>query len=103
GIFFLLLFSYYTTGYGGPTQLAAMLVPLTFVIFTLGALREHDFYPTLSRPMNYLIAAVYCGLAIAVAIYMTLEFDAIGFARAGFWNTPDKIFGALMVALVLEY
>ncbi|MFN3745301.1 MAG: TRAP transporter fused permease subunit [Hyphomicrobiaceae bacterium] len=102
-IFFSLLFAYYMTGLGGPSQLAAMLVPLTFVIFTLSALRENDLYPSLGRPLNYLIAAIYCALAIATSIYMVLEFDAIGFARAGFWNTPDMIFGALMVLLVMEY
>src|SRR5690606_632351 len=53
--------------------------------------------------LNCLIGGTYCALAIATSIYMTLEFDAIGFARAGFWNTPDMIFGALMVLLVLEY
>jgi TRAP transporter 4TM/12TM fusion protein len=102
-IFFGLLFAYYMTGLGGPSQLAAMLVPLTFVIFTLKALRENDLYPSLGRPLNYLIAVIYCALAIATTIYMVLEFDAIGFVRAGFWNTPDMIIGALMVLLVLEY
>ena len=101
--FFGLLFIYYMTGLGGPSQLAATLVPLTFVIFTLSALRENDLYPSLSRSLNYLIGGIYCALAIATAIYMTVEFDAIGFARAGFWNTPDMFFGALMVLLVLEY
>jgi TRAP transporter 4TM/12TM fusion protein len=80
-----------------------MMVPLTFVLFTLGALRENDLYPSLGLPLNYLIGAIYCVLAIATAIYMTMEFDAIGFARAGFWNTPDMVFGALMVLLILEY
>lgn len=102
-IFFGLLFSYYMTGLGGPSQLAAVLVPLTFVIFTLNALRENDLYPSLGRPLNYLIAMLYCGLAIAVSIYMIFEFDAIGFARAGFWNKPDMIVGAVMVLLVMEY
>ena len=102
-VFFGLLFAYFMTGLGGPSQLAATMIPLTFVLFTLGALRENDLYPSLGRPLNYLIGAIYCVLAIATSIYMTLEFDAIGFARAGFWNTPDMIFGALMVLLVLEY
>ncbi len=101
--FFATLFAYYMTGLGGPSQLAALLVPLTFVLFTLHALRADDPYPSLSRPLNYLIGAFYCALAIVISIYMHLEFDAIGFVRAGFWNTPDMIFGALMVLLVLEY
>lgn len=102
-IFFGLLFAYFMTGLGGPSLLAATVVPLTFVLFTLGALRENDLYPSLGRPLNYLIGAIYCALAIATSIYMTLEFDEIGFVRAGFWNTPDMVFGALMVLLVLEY
>lgn len=101
--FFAALFAYYMTGLGGPSQLAAVLVPLTFILFTLNALREGDLYPSLGRPLNYMIASIYCGLAIAISIYMYREFEEIGFARAGFWNTPDMIFGGLMVLLVLEY
>ena len=38
--FFLYLFGYFWTSEGGPTLLAMTLVPVTFVLFVLNALRE---------------------------------------------------------------
>ena len=43
--FFVYLFIYFWTSEGGPTLLAMTLVPVTFVLFVLNALREDDLYP----------------------------------------------------------
>jgi TRAP transporter 4TM/12TM fusion protein len=101
--FFVYLFEYYLTGRGGPSELAVALIPVTFILFTLDALRSNDLYPKLSRPLNYLIAAVYCALAAVIAVYMKVEFEMIGTVRAGFWNVPDMLFGGLMALMVMEY
>jgi TRAP transporter 4TM/12TM fusion protein len=101
--FFISLFDYFMTGRGGPSQLAVTLVPVTFILFTLDSLRRDDLYPNLSRPLNLLIAAVYCGLSVAIAVYMNVEFEEIGTVRAGFWNVPDLLTGGLMAAMVMEY
>jgi TRAP transporter 4TM/12TM fusion protein len=101
--FFIYLFDYFMTGRGGPSQLAVTLVPVTFILFTLDSLRRDDLYPTLSRPLNLLITAVYCGLSVAIAVYMNVEFEEIGTVRAGFWNIPDLLTGGLMAAMVMEY
>jgi TRAP transporter 4TM/12TM fusion protein len=97
------LFRYYLTGSGGPTLLAVTLVPITFVLFTLDALRKDELYPRLGPAANYAIAAVYAAIAIAVAVYMHVEFIAIGTVRAGFWSTTDLALGGLMAVLVMEY
>jgi TRAP transporter 4TM/12TM fusion protein len=97
------LFRYYLTGSGGPTLLAVTLVPVTFVLFTLDALRKDELYPRLGPAANYAIAAAYIAIAIAVAIYMHVEFIAIGTVRAGFWSTTDLTLGGLMALLVMEY
>ena len=57
--FFLYLFVYFWTSEGGPTLLAMTLVPVTFVLFVLNALRENDLYPRLPPAANYAIAAIY--------------------------------------------
>lgn len=101
--FFVYLFNYYWTSYGGPTLLAITLVPITFVLFTLDSLRQNAFYPRLPVIANDLIAAVYIAGAIAVAIYMNTEYEAIGAVRVGFWNTTDLLMGTLMVVLIMEY
>ncbi|HXV09950.1 MAG TPA: hypothetical protein VD839_04015, partial [Burkholderiales bacterium] len=41
--FFLYLFVYYWTTEGGPVLLAFALVPVTFVLHTLEALRKNEF------------------------------------------------------------
>jgi TRAP transporter 4TM/12TM fusion protein len=101
--FFVELFRYFLTGSGGPTLLAVTLVPVTFVLFTLDALRKDELYPGLGRAANYAIAAVYVAISVAVSIYMTVEFIDIGTVRAGFWNTTDLVMGGLMALLVMEY
>jgi TRAP transporter 4TM/12TM fusion protein len=97
------LFRYYLTGSGGPTLLAVTLVPITFVLFTLDALRRDELYPRLGPAANYAIAAAFAAIAIAVAVYMHVEFIAIGTVRAGFWSTTDLVMGGLMAVLVMEY
>jgi TRAP transporter 4TM/12TM fusion protein len=102
-LFVVELFRYYLTGSGGPTLLAVTLVPITFVLFTLDALRKDELYPRLGPAANYAIAAAYAVIAVAVAVYMHVEFIAIGTVRAGFWSTTDLVMGGLMAALVMEY
>jgi TRAP transporter 4TM/12TM fusion protein len=97
------LFRYYLTGSGGPTLLAVTLVPITFVLFTLDALRKGELYPRLGPAANYAMAFAYAAISIAVAVYMHVEFIAIGTVRAGFWSTTDLALGGLMAVLVMEY
>jgi TRAP transporter 4TM/12TM fusion protein len=101
--FFVYLLVYYWTGEGGPVLLAFGLVPVTFILYTLDGLRKNELYPRLPAVANYLIAALYVGVSIAVAVYMHVEYDDIGTVRAGTWNTTDLVMGALMALLVMEY
>ena len=45
--FFVTMFYYYWTGAGGPVILAMVMIPITFVLFTLQGLRQNDLYPKL--------------------------------------------------------
>ncbi|MGH8640230.1 MAG: TRAP transporter large permease subunit, partial [Burkholderiales bacterium] len=101
--FFAYLFVYYWTSEGGPALLAFALVPVTFVIYTLEALRKNEFYPGLPGAANFAIAAVYIAISVAVAIYMVVEYEEIGTVRAGIWNARDLTMGAVMVLLIMEY
>jgi len=101
--FFVYLFVYDWTGEGGPVLLAFALVPVTFILYTLDALRKNEFYPGLPAVANYAIAALYVLISIAVAIYMIVEYEAIVTVRAGSWNNTDHTMGALMALLVMEY
>jgi TRAP transporter 4TM/12TM fusion protein len=101
--FFAYLFNYYLNTTGGPTLLAFTLVPVTFMLFTLDALRRGEFYPRLPLLANYLIGAAYIGGCAVVSVYMYVEFEAIGTVRSGFWNRTDLLLGGLMFLLVMEY
>lgn len=101
--FFLYLAQYYVTGAGGPTLLAVTLVPICYILFVLDALRTNDFYPRLGVTANLIVAAIYIALALAVVIYMRMEFVQIRTVRAGFYNLTDFVMGAIMVLLIMEY
>ena len=103
-IFFVIyLFAYYWTSAGGPALLALTLVPVTFVLYTLEALRNDEFYPRLPPAVRLVLAAVYIAVSIAVAVYMHVEYEAIGTVRAGIWNATDLAMGAVMALLIMEY
>ena len=97
------LFVYYWTSEGGPTLLAFALVPVTFILYTLEALRKNEFYPRLPAAANYAIAAAYVAVSLVVAAYMIVEYEEIGTVRAGIWNAADLAFGGVMVVFVMEY
>jgi TRAP transporter 4TM/12TM fusion protein len=101
--FFVYLFVYYLTSEGGPALLAFALIPVTFILYTLEALRKNEFYPRLPAVANYLIAAAYAVVSIVVAAYMFVDYDEIGTVRAGIWNATDITMGALMTLLIMEY
>jgi TRAP transporter 4TM/12TM fusion protein len=101
--FFVYLFGYLWTTEGGPTLLAMTLVPFTYVLFVLNGLRENDLYPSLPQSVNYLIAAIYIVVSLAVAYYMHTQYYDIGTVRAGDWDADDLLMGGLMTALILEY
>jgi TRAP-type uncharacterized transport system fused permease subunit len=101
--YFLYLLRYYFTGAGGPTLLAVTLVPVTFILFTLDALRTGGLYPKLGRVLNYIIAGVYVVLSVSVSVYFNVEFMEIRTVRLGIWNPTDLLFGGIMFVLVMEY
>jgi len=101
-----LLFSlhYFLTGLGGTMLLAVTLVPIAYMMWVLNSFVVRTFpYPRLGLKPNIVIAGVYIAMCIFSMIYMRVEFDALIYDRAGFYNTPDKIVGVMMLGLVIEY
>jgi TRAP transporter 4TM/12TM fusion protein len=101
-----LIFSlhYFTTGLGGTMLLAVTLVPLAYVLWVLNSFVAGELpYPRLGLKLNIAIASVYIAMCIFSIIYMRVEFDALIYDRAGFYNTVDKIVGLMMLGLVVEY
>lgn len=101
-----LIFSlhYFTTGLGGAMLLAVTLVPIAYVLWVLNSLLVGELpYPRLGLKPNLAIAGVYIAMCIFSLIYMRVEYEALIYLRAGFFNTPDKIVAVMMLGLVIEY
>jgi TRAP transporter 4TM/12TM fusion protein len=95
---------YFTTGLGGTMLLSVTLVPIAYVLWVLNSFVSGELpYPRLGLKPNIAIAGVYIAMCIFSIIYMRVEFDALIYDRAGFYNTLDKIVGAMMLGLVIEY
>jgi len=104
--FVYLVFSlhYFTTGLGGTMLLAVTVVPIAYVLWVLNSFVAGELpYPRLGLKPNIAIASFYIAMCIFSLIYMRVEFDALIYDRAGFFNTPDKIVGVMMLGLVVEY
>lgn len=101
--FTLYMFYYYWTGLDGPVVLAMTMIPLTYVLFTLQALRQNDLYPTLPMNVNYAIGTVYCLFSLYCAYYMYTNYVSLGEERSGMWNAADLTVGGVMSVLIIEY
>jgi TRAP transporter 4TM/12TM fusion protein len=102
-VFSVYLFYYYWTSAGGPMVLALTLIPIIFVLFTMQALRQNEFYPKLPISLNYVIAAAFCLFSLYCAYYMNTNYMALGEERNGAYNMQDIIVGGLMTLLIIEY
>ena len=101
-----LLFSlhYFTTGLGGTMLLAVTLVPLAFIMWVLSSFVEGVLpYPRLGLKLNLVIAGAYIAICVFSIIYLRTQYDALIYDRAGFYNTPDKIVGVMILGLIVEY
>jgi len=101
-----LLFSlhYFTTGLGGTMLLAITLVPIAYILYVLNSLAAGELlYPRLGLKANVAIASVYIAMCIFSLIYMRVEYEALIYLRAGFFNTPDKIVAVIMLGLMVEF
>lgn len=84
--------------------LSVTLVPIAYVLWVLNSFVSGDLpYPRLGLKPNIAIASLYIAMCIFSIIYMRVEFDALIYDRAGFYNTLDKIVGTMMLGLVIEY
>ncbi len=95
---------YFTTGLGGTMLLAVTLVPIAYVLWVMNSFVEGVLpYPRLGLKLNIAIAGAYIAMCIFSLIYMRVEYDALIYDRAGFYNIHDKIVGLMMLGLVIEY
>jgi TRAP transporter 4TM/12TM fusion protein len=103
-VYLIISLHYFTTGLGGTMLLAVTLVPLTYIMWILSSFVEGVLpYPRLGLKLNFVIAGVYIAICVFSIIYLRTQYDALIYDRAGFYNTPDKIVGVMILGLIVEY
>ncbi len=93
---------YFYTGFGGPQQLVAHLIPITIVLQTLFMVRENYLYPFLPPRVNDAIVILYIAIAAYAFWHFYWEFEDIAIYRQGSYTREDFICGLLMFLLVME-
>ncbi|MCC5842536.1 MAG: TRAP transporter permease [Opitutales bacterium] len=102
-VFFSVLVGYYVSGFGGPTQLAVIMVPLALIVGNLRDLRAGEIYPRLPAIARHVLVGAQVFVCLAAALYIRIEFDAIRSTRLGAWTPLDYLAGTALALLVLEY
>jgi TRAP transporter 4TM/12TM fusion protein len=93
---------YFYTGFGGPQELVARLLPVAIMLQVLFMYQQDGLYKFLPDRVNQIIVAVY-GLICAYSFYhFWLEYEQIAIWRQGSYTTQDFIVGLLMFLLVME-
>jgi TRAP transporter 4TM/12TM fusion protein len=101
-IMFTWLVWYFYTGYGGPRELATMLVPMAMLLQILFMHEQAFLYPALPAVANRVIVAAYIAICAYGFYYFFLYFEDIAIYRQGSYTTEDYVVGLLMFLLVME-
>lgn len=100
--FFAWLVWYFYTGRGGPSELAAYLVPVALALQILFHLREERLYPKLPAIANHVLVALYLAICAYAFVYFLINYEQIAIYRQGSYTRQDFIVGLLVFLLVME-
>jgi TRAP transporter 4TM/12TM fusion protein len=101
-VMFAWLLWYFYTGYGGPRELAARLVPIALLLQILFMYREDLLYKHLPAIANHIVIAFYAGVCVYAFGYFHLHYEDIAIWRQGSYTTQDFVVGLLVFLLVME-
>ncbi|MBA4423830.1 MAG: TRAP transporter permease DctM/Q [Syntrophus sp. (in: bacteria)] len=99
---FIWLVWYFYTGYGGPTELVAYLVPICLILQILHMHNNGYIYKRLPPIANHLIVILYIGICLYAFIHFLLEYEQIAIWRQGSYTRQDFIAGLLILVVVME-
>lgn len=101
-VFFGWLIRYFYTGYGGPIELAAYLVPIALALQILFLYQNDHLYPRLPALAVRLLVGLYLAVCLYALAYFWVEYEQIAIYRQGSYTTQDFIVGLLIFFLVME-
>ena len=93
---------YFYTGYGGPTELVANLIPIALMLQILHMHKNGFMYKRLSPIANTVIVIIYIGICCYAFYHFHMEYEEISIYRQGSYTREDFIMGLLVFLLVME-
>jgi TRAP transporter 4TM/12TM fusion protein len=93
---------YFYTGYGGPLELVANLVPIALMVQILNMHQNGYIYKRLPPIANHILVVIYIGICVYAFYHFHTEYEQISIYRQGSYTTEDFIMGLLVFLLVME-
>jgi len=101
-VMFVWLCWYFYTGYGGPMELVANLVPIALMIRILHMHKNGFIYKRLPPTANSILVILYLGICCYAFYHFHVEYEQISIYRQGSYTREDFIMGLLVFLLVME-
>lgn len=101
-VLFIWLSWYFYTGYGGPTELVAYLVPICLILQILHMHKNGFIYKRLPPLANHILVVLYIAVCLYVFYHFVMEYEQIAIWRQGSYTREDFISGLLIFLLVME-
>jgi len=101
-VMFIWLGWYFYTGYGGPTELVASLVPISLMLQILHLHKNGYIYKRLPPIANHILVVIYMGVCLYAFYHFFMEYEQIAIYRQGSYTKEDFIMGLLVFLLVME-
>jgi TRAP transporter 4TM/12TM fusion protein len=93
---------YFYTGFGGPMELVANLVPIALMLQILHMHQNGYIYKRLPPIANHILVVIYMGVCLYAFYHFHMEYEQISIYRQGSYTKEDFIMGLLVFLLVME-
>jgi len=93
---------YFYTGFGGPSELVAALVPVALMVQILSMHENGYIYKRLPPSVNHVLVVIYLAICLFAFYHFVTQFDEIAIWRQGSYTRTDFIMGLLVFLLVME-
>ena len=93
---------YFYTGFGGPSELAAHLLPVALALQILLMYQRDYLYKRLPPIANHILVVIYLAICLFAFYHFMMEYEQIAIWRQGSYTRMDFIMGLLMFLLVME-
>ena len=101
-VMFVWLCWYFYTGFGGPSELVAALVPVALMLQILSLHENGYIYKRLPPIANQVLVVLYLAICVFAFYHFVTEYDEIAIWRQGSYTRMDFIMGLLVFLLVME-